>query len=446
MATAIPGSSVRYILRLISAFLRRFKALIILSIVFGAAAFFVIRFVVPSFLAQTSVSIGLTGRYNAGNLPDFIQEMIGDGLTKIDDAGQVEPNLAVSWETPDKGKTWIFKLKKGVSWQDGKPVNATSISYQFSDVQSTNLDENTLVFKLQNPYSAFPTVVSKPVFKKGLLGTGEWKVKKLSLFGSYVDRITLENTNGERLVYKFYPTEERTKLAFELGEINQIKGILNAEPFNSWPKVKITKNIERGEYVGIFLNTTDKTLSEKNLRQALSYAINKDKLPGKRAVSPISESSWAYNPQVKPYSYDPDKARDMISNLPKDQTDNLSINLTTSPVLLKEAEKVTKDWEAVGVKTNIQVTPGLPSDYQAFLIIFDMPVDPDQYSIWHSTQSGSSIVKYQNPRIDKLLEDGRTQINLEERRKIYLDFQRFLVEDSPAIFLYYPETFTIGRN
>lgn len=446
MATLTQGSYFRYVLRLISAFVTRFRALILLSIVFGVIAFFVLKFVVPSFLVQNSISIGVTGRYTASTLPDFILEMIGNGLTKIDSAGNVAPSLATSWETPDKGKTWIFKIKKGINWQDGKPVNALSISYQFSDVQSSHSDDYTLVFKLQNPYSAFPSVVSKPVFKKGLLGTGDYRVKKLSLFGSYVDQITLENSKGERTVYKFYPTEERTKLAFELGEVNQIEGILNSDPFNSWPKVKITKNIDSGEYVGIFLNTGDKVLSEKNFRQALSYAIDKEKLSGKRAISPISETSWAHNPQVKPYNYDPDKARDMISHLPKDDLTNLTINLTTSPVLLKEAEKIAKDWEAVGVKTNIQVTPGIPSDYQAFLVIFDIPNDPDQYSIWHSTQSRSSIIKYQNPRIDKLLEDGRTQLNLEERKKIYLDFQRFLVEDSPAIFLFYPETFTISRN
>ncbi len=446
MTTFTKGSYIRYILRLITAFFTRFKALILLSILFGALAFFVLKFVIPSFLGETFVTIGVTGRYTAGTLPDYILEMIGDGLTKIDSAGNVDPNLAASWETPDKGKTWIFKLKKGINWQDGKLVSAESISYQFSDVDGSNPDDYTLVFKLQNPYSAFPTVVSRPVFKKGLLGTGQWKVKKLSLFGSYIDQITLENSKGERIVYKFYPTEERTKLAFQLGEVSRIEGILNSNPFNSWPKVKIGRNIESGEYVGIFLNTSDKLLSEKNLRQALSYAINKDALPGKRAISPISETSWAYNPQVKPYNYDAEKAREMIGNLPDDELSNLSINLTTSPVLLDTAEKIAKDWEAVGVKTNIQVTPGVPGDYQAFLVIFDIPTDPDQYSIWHSTQSGSSIVKYQNPRIDKLLEDGRTQLNSEDRKKTYLDFQRFLIEDSPAIFLYYPETYTISRK
>ncbi len=211
-------------------------------------------------------------------------------------------------------------------------------------------------------------------------------------------------------------------------------------------KVKINKNTDTGKYIAVFFNTQDKLLGEKNIRQALSYAINKDALGEARALSPISKDSWAYNSQVKPYLYDRDKAKDMIDDFKKNFKDDLVVNLTTSPILLLQAESITKDWEAIGVKVNLQVISTLPNDYQALLAIFDVPEDPDQYSIWHSTQTSTNITKYQNARIDKLLEDGRNELDLEARRKIYLDFQRFLVEDSPAAFLYYPTTYTIKRK
>jgi peptide/nickel transport system substrate-binding protein len=211
--------------------------------------------------------------------------------------------------------------------------------------------------------------------------------------------------------------------------------------------VKVTKTTNTGEYVAVFFDTQDKTLSDKNLRQALSYAINKDALGGERAISPISVDSWAYNSQVKPYDYDSVKAKQMIDDYKKSaKVDSLSISLTTPPILLAQAESVAKDWQAVGVNVNLQVISNVPTDYQAFMAIFDIPDDPDQYSIWHSTQTATNITHYQNPRIDKLLEDGRSTINIEDRKKIYLDFQRFLVEDSPAAFLYYPTTYTISRK
>ncbi len=438
--------NLRYIARLTFAFISRFKALITIGIILGVAFFFVLRFLLPLVSGNTTERIGLTGRYTTGNLPNEILEMTGDGLTRLDRNANVEPNLASSWETPDKGKTWIFKIKDGLTWQDGKKVTSAGISYQFSDVTVERPDEKTIVFKLQTPYSAFPSIVARPTFKKGLLGTGGWEVKKLSLSGSYVEQITLEKRGKGKIIYKFYPTEERTKIAFELGGVDEIRDIINVKPFDKWRKVKINKNTDTGKYIAVFFNTQDKLLGEKNIRQALSYAINKDALGEARALSPISKDSWAYNSQVKPYLYDRDKAKDMIDDFKKNFKDDLVVNLTTSPILLLQAESITKDWEAIGVKVNLQVISTLPNDYQALLAIFDVPEDPDQYSIWHSTQTSTNITKYQNARIDKLLEDGRNELDLEARRKIYLDFQRFLVEDSPAAFLYYPTTYTIKRK
>jgi peptide/nickel transport system substrate-binding protein len=433
--------------RLVLAFISRFKILIIASIILGILFFFVFKFLLPVISGGSTTRIGITGRYNVSNLPNNILEMIGDGLTKLDENGNVEPNLVTSWETPDKGKTWVFKLKNNLTWQDGKKVTSSTISYAFSDVTIEHPDESTIVFKLQHDYSAFPVIVSKPVFKKGLLGTGEWKVKNLSLSGTYVDHMTLQKNTGEKIIYKFYPDEGRTKLAFEMGETDSIEGLINPTPFSTWPKVKVAKNINTGEYVAVFFNTKDNLLADKEIRQALAYGINKDKLGDMRALGPISIDSWAYNPQVKPYTYDFEKAKSIINNHKKEaKVNEVSINLTIPPILLPEGEKIAKDWEAIGLKINLEVSATVPSEYQALLAILDIPEDPDQYSIWHSTQTATNLTKYHNDRIDKLLEDGRSQLDVSDRKKTYLDFQRFLVEDSPAVFLYYPASYTISRK
>jgi len=439
--------NLRYILRLIGAFFSRFKILIIIGIAVGIAFFFLFKFLLPLITEGQTLRIGLTGRYTLSGLPASILSQIGDGLTKLDANGNVEPDIASRWETPDKGKTWIFSLKDNLFWQDGKRVVSSNISYQFSDVTIEKPDSKTIIFKLQNPYSAFPSVVSRPTFKSGLLGTGEYKVTNISLNGSVIEQLSMKKKNGESIIYKFYPTEEKTKLALELGSIDQIIGIFDPSPLDTWVKMKVIENLDTGEYVGVFFNTQDKLLAEKNIRQALSYAIDKDAMGGRRTISPISIDSWAYNPQVKPYDYDPSKAKSMIDDYKKSaKLSDLSINLATTPILLNKAEMIVKNWESVGIKVNVQVITQVPVDYQAFLAIFDIPDDPDQYSMWHSTQTATNLTHYQNPRIDKLLEDGRSEINIEARKEIYLDFQRFLVEDSPAAFLYYPTTYTIGRK
>lgn len=438
-------ANLRYSVRLVRAFFSRFKVLIIMGIALGVLFFVALFFLLPVLSGRETQIIGITGRYTVSTLPNQILNKISDGLTKLNTDGSVTTGLATSWETPDKGKAWIFKLNPEIVWQDGKKITSSSLNYQFSDVTVENPDPGTIIFKLQNPYSAFPSVVSKPAFKKGLLGTGEWEVKKLSLAGSYVDQITLVNKQKQKIIYKFYPTEERTKLAFQMGAVNEIHDIFVASPFDTWKMVKMGKNYNKGEYVAVFFNTQDKVFADKNVRQALSYAIKKYSFEDNRAISPISIDSWAYNPQVKPYNYDPEKASSMLSNLPSEVRDGLTVTLSTVPVLLKTAEEIAKDWEAVGIKTNIQVVSTISNDYEAFLAIFDIPDDPDQYSIWHSTQMGTNITRYQNPRIDKLLEDGRSQVNIEDRKKTYLDFQKYLVEDAPSAFLYYPNIYTIKR-
>ena len=439
--------NLRYIFRLIGAFVSRFKILLFLGAGIGILFFFLLRFLIPALDFGQTVKIGQTGRYTAGTLPNEILKLIGNGLTKIDPDGSVVPDLAASWETTDRGKTWTFILKDEIYWQDGGKVTSNTINYQFTDVTIERPDDKTIVFKLQNTYSAFPSVVSKPTFKSGLLGTGEWKVDKISLNGSTVEELNLISEKKGNLVYKFYPTEERTKVAFELGEIDKIEDMFSTSPFDTWPKVKISNLTNMGEYVAVFYNTQDNFLQEKNLRQALSYAINKEALGGIRAISPVSIDSWAYNPQVKPYDYDPKKAKEMVDEYKvANKFTDLTVNIATPVLLLEKAELIAKDWQAAGVNVNVQVVTAIPADFQAFLAILDTPDDPDQYSIWHSTQEATNITRYENPRIDKLLEDGRSEIDLASRRRIYLDFQRFLVEDSPAAFLYYPATYTVSRR
>nr|MBP9759340.1 hypothetical protein [Candidatus Dojkabacteria bacterium] len=289
---------------------------------------------------------------------------------------------------------------------------------------------------LDNQFSAFPVILTKPIFKKGLLGPGEWEVKKAELAGGYVQNITLINKEKNRIIYKFYPTEERLILGFKLGEVDIIKSLQDITEFEKWKIVEVENEVGYYSFVGVFLNTENEKLSEKAVRQALTYAIDKSAY-GQRALGPISPFSWSYNPQVKQYSKDLEKV---------DEAKELSIKLSTLPNLLKTAEKIAEEWRNIGMTVEIEVVTSVPQDYEAFLATVDIPKDPDQYSLWHSTQTGTNISRFKNPRIDKLLEDGRTELDQEARKKIYLDFQRFIVEDVPAIFLYHPTFYTVTRK
>ena len=113
---------------------------------------------------------------------------------------------------------------------------------------------------------------------------------------------------------------------------------------------------------------------------------------------------------------------------------------------MDDAQTIADSWTKLGVPTGVRVVASVPPDYQVLLSAQNLPPDPDQYPFWHSTQTATNITGYANVKIDKLLEDGRQELDMTKRKQIYADFQRYLTEDEPAVFLYYANSYSIQRN
>jgi len=437
----------RYWFRLTKAFLMRFKSVLFAGVIAGLLIFSAARFFTPYIFPSSVSYIGQSGRFHIDEIPYEITSQIGEGLTTTDETGNVAPGLAKSWEYSDEGKVWTFTIDTDKMWHDGTYVSSYDINYAFEDAQVSRPDEQTIVFTLNAPFSPFPVVVSRPVFKKGLLGTGEWEVLDIDVTNEFVEKITLVNAHNEKKVIKFYPTEEAVKDAYKLGQIDIISDLLDPFPFSEWDTVTTFENINDDRFVAVFFNNeSDIFAGNKELRQALSYAINKEDFNAPRAIGPISPSSWAYNSQIKDYKYDVDRAEELYDSLSDEMKENLSINLTTSPVLLTTAEKVAGYWKEIGIDVQIHVSSILPEQYDAFLAIYNVPKDPDQYAIWHGSQVQTNLSKLSSQRLNLLLEQGRLELDQQERKRIYLDFQRFLLEEAPAVFLYHPLSYTVARK
>lgn len=451
----------RLIFWLIKAYIKKSGKTLLISFVIGllifGALFFSSRYfsqiMIPFTQKQT---IGLVGAYTQDNLPPEVVNKLSSGLTELDENGSVKPKLAESWTVLDNGKTYIFKLKQNMKFNNGREVTSESISYRFSDVTIERPDKYTMVFKLKDAYSPFLVTVSRPVFDEGYTGTGDYRIEQIDLNGNFVQSLTLGNVKNrqETIRYEFYPSEEALKMAFLLGEVNEVKGLVSnnyrQSSFNNFPNTTVKEDANYSRLVTLFFNTTDNVLSDKRLRIALSYAIP-DQFPGgERAHLPYSPKSAYYNTQIQTKKLDYDHAKELM----QPSEDASSSGQTTIPTELEiktlrkykpVADMIAASWKNLGINTVVEEVDAVPDQYQIFLGDFSMPKDPDQYTIWHSDQR-NNITRYKNLRIDKLLEDGRKTVNAEERKKLYTDFQRFLMEDAPAVFLYFPTEYTVARK
>lgn len=436
---------IRFCFRFVSAFWQAHKKTILFAFLIGAFIAGLFPRVINLLTAKRVARIGFTGKFTLETLPQEVLEKIGQGLTQINRDGSVSPALASGWQINDDGRIYQFTLKDNLFWHDGIPLTTKDISYNFTDVSVKKINEKTIEFQLKEPFSPFPAVLSQPLFCCGLVGSGDWQVKSAKRNGQIIESLVLDHKKGpgQKIIYKFYPTESTLKTAYKLGEIDIAKDLIDPQDFREWPNVKIEEEINNNQFAVIIFNTQDGILAEKPIRQALAYGLKKP-WP-KRALGPINPDSWAYNPNLKKYDYDQEKARELLEKGLGESEEIFKLELTTFSDLFGLAEEIADDWQQMGIETNIQVTSVIPRDYQALLVIEDIPPDPDQYLLWHSTQP-SNLSRFSSPQIDKLLEDGRTTMNQEERREIYLDFQRFLVEDVPIIFLYHPTVYTISRN
>jgi len=398
---------------------------------------------IPTF--KTTTRLGRVGKYTIETFPVDIQLKISSGLVGVEGSGTILPKLAKSWEVQDAGKTYVFTLDNTLSWHDGSRLTPDDITYNFKDVEIGRGD-NTITYRLKEPFSPFFSAVARPILKKNKLGTGEFRMVKSVISSGVLQSLTLESET-KRLVYKFYPTETSSLTAYKLGEVDQLEGLsfISDSLSQDTTNILTESNSSTNQQSVLFFNNNDAVLTSKSARQALSYAIQ-DKTFGKeRSISPIDKSSWAYNSLVKTYDYDPEKAKSLFAQDIQDPASQ-TLELKTMLQYLDIAESIATSWrETLGVKVDVKVVSSITSDYQILLTDFTSPIDPDQYTIWHSTQA-TNFTHFSNLKIDKLLEDGRRTSDQKLRKEIYQDFQRFLLEDCPAVFLFKSSTYSLSRK
>lgn len=446
----------RLLFWLLKAYLKRWGKTIIFSFIFGLIAFFgilkLVLFLIPKIPVGQNESIGVVGTHTVATLPPIILSDLSRGLTKIEKDGTVASDLAHTWEVKDNGKKYIFYLNKNIRFTDEREFTSADINYPFSDVKKETPDKYTVIFLLKESFSPFLTSVSKPILKNGLVGVSEYKVKNIQINGDLVQSITLSSAKNPYAVktYRFYDTSQTLKYAFVLGEVNKAVGLSDISfkntNFSSFPNVAVNKKTNYNRLITVFYDTKDSILSDNKLRSGLSYALPDNFEQGERSYSLFPPDKWAYSQGDWGKKHDLEYAKLLLEQTnSSSKSADIKLTIKVLPKYKKIAEGVARSWEKVDVKTTIETVDAVPTRFQIFLGDFVLPKDPDQYMLWHKDQE-TNITRYSNLRIDKLLEDGRKTTDIHERKKIYADFQKYLLADSPASFLYFPYEYDLVKK
>ena len=229
-------------------------------------------------------------------------------------------------------------------------------------------------------------------------------------------------------------------------------------------KIALYKELGNGyTYLGFNLKKTP--FNDIRVRQALNYAIDKDEVIkgvllglGEPISSPYKPGTRWNNPNLSPYPYKPSKALVLLQEAGFKKNDDgilmkngkpLKFEIITNQNKQREmtAVVIQKRLQEIGVEVSIWVIEWASfvnrfiktGDFDVVVLGWSLSLDPDQYNIWHSSQQGPgqfNFLGYSNKNVDKLLELGRKELNVSKREKIYHEFSKYLLEDSPIIYLY----------
>ncbi|MBS8225342.1 ABC transporter substrate-binding protein [Vannielia litorea] len=427
-----------------------------------------------------------------------------EGLTRYKPGTlEVAPGLAESWEVSDDGTEYTFKLREGVTFHDGTPFNAEAVKFNFDRMlnedhpyhntgpfplafffssveETTAVDDLTVQFKLSAPYAPFLSNLAYPTglmvspaaveaggadFGRSPVGTGpfkfvEWRANEAVVIDKYEDYWG-EPAGAQAVVFR--PIEDSNTRVAEMiaGGIDMMVEVpptalsqFEGDGFNVVEQA--------GPHVWfLILNAKEGPMADKKVRQAVNYAINKeaivnDVLEGTAEVAagPTPPAfAWAYNDELSPYPYDPEKAKELLAEAGAEGA-SLTFYVTEGgsgmldPVAMGTA--IQADLAAVGLDVSIEtyewntflgnVNPGLEGKADMAEMAW-MTNDPDtlpylalRTDAWPEN-GGFNSGYYSNPKVDELLESARTAIDQDERAALYKKMQAIVQEDAPWVFV-----------
>ena len=403
---------------------------------------------------------------------------------------KVFPDVAKSWEISPDGREYLLPLQEGVKFHHGKELDSGDVKYSiervmnpatrsprafaFSWVDSIqNPDKYQVRIRLKEPFGPFLTSLTvmtcpiipagwEPTSMKPAPGTGPFAFK------SFVSNESVEYTRNEhywkidrktgmRLPYlggiyiTKIPDDQVRWIALRAGDLDYIqspprKAVLD-ERKNPTPGIVLPPPVGIAAYWTIF-NVTKAPFSNKKVRQAVAYAVDKEELVqaaywdlGIATNQPFEPGSWLYIP-VKEREVNLDKAKKLLAEAGYPGGFKTEFLTQSATHMVDGANVVTGQLKKIGIEMTIRVMDRaayikILRDGE-FVIAFggdSQRLDPDDaYYLWlHSSQIGkNNYSRYANKELDRLLEEGRIHWKWEDRMPFYRRALEIIEEDLPV--------------
>lgn len=405
----------------------------------------------------------------------------------------VFPTLLEFWRISDDGKKITFRLKNNIYSHNGSQITSEDIVYSykrtmtgpnaffFDSVKEVRvIDKYT--FEMDMKFTYVPlfanlSTIGGAIVPKDLtlslderpIGTGpfkmaEWQKGEQIILEAF-DKYIFGRPYIDRIRFLVSKDEEEKKTSLDMFIANhvdiasisytQIDRILKDEYLK---KCLVREMSLDFQYFGFNMLKKDLPFYDVRVRRAMSHMIDRvdmlkklDNGYGTPAKGPIPPGVDCYNPSLKGYDYNPDRAKELLkeAGYPNGLPDTYILDVSISAANMRRAEYLINQFKKFGI--NIEVRTHAWKDFlklvhqgehQLYMLGWSSDNgDPDNflYPLFHSKNKGDpgNTSFYGDPEVDKLIEAGMKELNPKVRREIYRKAEEMIVRDVPVIFLYH---------
>ena len=424
-----------------------------------------------------------------------IGQLVFSSLMDLGDDLRATPTLAERLDHPDP-LTYVATLRRGVKFHDGRELSAKDVVYNYAQyldptfvspfkgafrvLESVRaLDDYRVEFTLKEPFAAFPIqLVTPPIVPAGAgpdfgthpIGTGPYRFVRYDVDDKVVlapfDDYYGGPPRNRGLVVRVIPDDTMRGLELRKGSVDLVVNDLPPDmvyEFEKEPRFTLA-HAPGLDYAYIGFNMRDPAVSDKRVRHAIGYAINQRAIVdylrrglARPAVGLIPSQAWAFEPDVRQFPYNPDRARQLLDEAGVRDPDGdgplprlrLTLKISTNEETRLQSTVIQEDLRRVGIELEVRsyefatfYADVVKGNFQLFSLqwVGGALVDPDILRrVFHSTQTppaGFNRGYYNNPEVDRLIDLASAATDESERKKDYGEAQKLIAEDAPYISIW----------